>query len=270
MSNLIVKEVEFNGANLMAAQEINNKKVYVGVRWVCNGIGLTEGQARNERRRIQNDVVLKQGEVILTLPTNQGIQNVLCIDLDFLPLWLAKISITPTMRNNNPDLVDKLVDYQLKAKNVLAEAFLDKETGLVQSYLSMSEEDRAIAYFEQRKANKELWTSNQIMLPKAEAYDRFMSADGGQPIANVAKALKIGEGRNALFSYLRKKKILIDNGMYHNAPYQKFIDAGYFIVRYSSIARTNGTMPIIQTLVTPKGIEFIDKMIKEDPIENYQ
>ena len=35
-----------------------------------------------------------------------------------------KISITPTMRENNPELVEKLVNYQLKAKDALAAAFL--------------------------------------------------------------------------------------------------------------------------------------------------
>lgn len=42
----------------------------------------------------------------------------------FYSLWLAKISITPSMKENNPVLVEKLVEYQLKAKDVLAAAFL--------------------------------------------------------------------------------------------------------------------------------------------------
>ena len=37
---------------------------------------------------------------------------------------VCKISITPTMRENNPELVEKLVNYQIKAKDVLAAAFL--------------------------------------------------------------------------------------------------------------------------------------------------
>ena len=55
--------------------------------------------------------------------------KVLCLDLDYVPLWLAKIAITPTMQRENPVLVNKLIDYQLKAKDVLAAAFLgDKKT----------------------------------------------------------------------------------------------------------------------------------------------
>ena len=41
-----------------------------------------------------------------------------------VPLWLAKISITPTLRENNPELVEKLVNYQLKVKDILVAAFL--------------------------------------------------------------------------------------------------------------------------------------------------
>ncbi len=37
------------------------------------------------------------------LPTNGGNQDVFCLKLDFVPLWLAKISITPTMEQETPE-----------------------------------------------------------------------------------------------------------------------------------------------------------------------
>lgn len=121
-----VRDIEFNGAVLKAAQDINNI-IWVGVKWICSGIGLSEAQGRRERKRINEDIVLSKGRSNLTLPTNGGNQDVLCIILDYLPLWLAKISITPTMKKENPELVDKLIEYQLKAKDVLAAAFLGKK-----------------------------------------------------------------------------------------------------------------------------------------------
>ena len=63
----------------------------------------------------------------MTLPTKGGNQNTLCIDLDFVPLWLAKINITPNMQKNHPEVTNKLIKYQLKAKDVLAQAFLGKQ-----------------------------------------------------------------------------------------------------------------------------------------------
>lgn len=54
------KLVEFNGSELLGVKT-DDGKVYVGVRWVCEGIGLTEDQMKNERKRIKNDVVLNKG-----------------------------------------------------------------------------------------------------------------------------------------------------------------------------------------------------------------
>lgn len=124
MQGLTVKDVEFNGAVLRAAQVENI--IWVGVKWVCDGLGLSEGQIKRERKRLQEDLVLSKGGRNLVLPTNGGNQDVLCLMLDFLPLWLAKINITPTMKRENPALTENLIEYQLKAKDVLAEAFLPK------------------------------------------------------------------------------------------------------------------------------------------------
>ena len=126
MNSLAVKDVNFNGAMLRAAQDENNI-IWVGVRWVCDGLGLTEGQRNRQLSNIKEDIVISKGISNLVLPTEGGKQEVLCVNLDFLPLWLAKISVTPTMKRENPELVEKLVEYQLKAKDVLAEAFIGKK-----------------------------------------------------------------------------------------------------------------------------------------------
>lgn len=125
MSSLVVKDVNFNGAMLRAAQDVNNI-IWVGVRWVCEGLGLSNGQTKNERKKIQEDIVLSQGTKFHPLGTGNSDSEVLCLMLDYLPLWLAKISITPKMKKENPELVERLVEYQLKVKDVLAEAFLGK------------------------------------------------------------------------------------------------------------------------------------------------
>ena len=126
-NKLRVRDVDFNGVELRAAQEIETGKVYVGVRWVCQGMGFNEDRIDNERKKMQKYIVISQGVKFYSLGTGNANKNVVCIDLDFLPLWLAKISITPTMQRESPDLVNKLIDYQLHAKDVLAAAFLNKE-----------------------------------------------------------------------------------------------------------------------------------------------
>lgn len=132
-SQLSVKTVPFMGDELMAAKDEKSGKIYAGVRWMCEGIGLTPDQARNERRRIHDDLVLSKGESNLTLPTKGGNQSVQCIDNEFIPLWLAKISITPAMKKEHPEVADKLVQYQLKAQKVLAAAFIHKKAPTTKS-----------------------------------------------------------------------------------------------------------------------------------------
>jgi hypothetical protein len=129
-NNLAVKEIEFNGDKLVAGQDKNTNKVWVAVKVVCDGIGLNKNQRDRQVKNIREDLLLKIGASDMTLEIKSGgtgsVQNVLCLDLDFLPMWLAKISITPAMKKNNPFMVQKLIDYQLKAKDVLAQAFIHK------------------------------------------------------------------------------------------------------------------------------------------------
>lgn len=122
-NELEIKRVPFMGAELMAARDTDGQ-IWAGVWWMCDGIGLSKGQMQNERTRIHNDKVLSQGERNLVLPTRGGNQETLCLKLDFVPLWLAKISITPSMEAETPELADRLEQYQLRAKDTLAEAFL--------------------------------------------------------------------------------------------------------------------------------------------------
>lgn len=137
---------------------------------MCDGIGLTKGQMQNERARIHGDKVLSQGERNLVLPTRGGDQEVLCLALDFVPLWLAKISITPTMEAETPELAANLEQYQLRAKDVLAAAFLPVEAApninelsptlrvLINLELKQKEQDKALAAHDEeiREVNQRL------------------------------------------------------------------------------------------------------------------
>ena len=123
MNELEVKKVPFMGTELMAARD-NSGQIWAGVRWMCNGLGLSRGQRDRQSLNIQADSVLSKGAANLRLPTNGGNQEVLCLKLDYVPLWLAKIAITPKMERETPELAARLEQYQLKAKDVLAAAFL--------------------------------------------------------------------------------------------------------------------------------------------------
>jgi hypothetical protein len=123
-SQLSVKTVPFMGDELMAAKDEKSGKIYAGVSYICKGIGFDKNLKDAEVKRVQRDIVLKQGCVKFDAGVFDPNNEALAIENDFIPLWLAKITITPTMKKEHPEVADKLVQYQLKAQKVLADAFL--------------------------------------------------------------------------------------------------------------------------------------------------
>ncbi|MDV5127005.1 phage antirepressor KilAC domain-containing protein [Bacillus velezensis] len=136
---------------------------------------------------------------------------------------------------------------------------LKTRPSLVDTYLDMNEDERAIAYFTERKEKREYQERLKLAEPKVEKYDQFLNTDGLMKVGQVAKAIGIkGMGQNNLFRFLRENKILID-GTNKNAPYQKYVERGFFQVKTQETSIGIKTI----TLVTSKGADFIaDLLIK--------
>lgn len=126
MKDMDILEQNFDGDFIMTVKLKSNEKIYVGVKWITQALGFNKNNHDRQVKNIQSDIVLSKGASNLTLPTKGGNQKSLCIELEYLPLWLAKISITPAMKREHPEITEKLIHYQLKAKDVLAKAFLGK------------------------------------------------------------------------------------------------------------------------------------------------
>lgn len=124
-NKLSVKTVDFMGDGLLAAQD-KDGVIWTGINSFCQGIGLSKSQRDTQVQNIQSDEVLKMGCLKFQAGVFDPNNETLALQLDYVPLWLAKISITPNMKENNPELVEKLIKYQLKAKDVLAQAFLSQ------------------------------------------------------------------------------------------------------------------------------------------------
>jgi len=122
-NGLVVKEVDLFGDNVMAAQD-KDGVIWAGVNYFCRGLGLNKNERDRQIKNIQSDEVLKRGCVKFDAGIFDSNNGTLALQVDYVPLWLAKISITPNMKANHPELVEKLIKYQLKAKDVLAAAFL--------------------------------------------------------------------------------------------------------------------------------------------------
>ena len=101
----------------------------------------------------------------------------------------------------------------------------------------------------------DLAEENETLKPKAAMHDLFLSATNAQPMGDVAKAL--GVGRNNLYKILRSNNLLMSN----NLPYQRYIDCGYFEVIERPVVMGDQTVNKGQTFVTPKGIDYIGRML---------
>lgn len=123
MNELEVRKVPFMGKELMAARD-NDGQIWAGVSYICNGIGLTKHQKDRQVTNIQTDKVLSRGCLKFEAGVFDRNNSTLALKLDYVPLWLAKIAITPRMERETPELAARLEQYQLKAKDVLAAAFL--------------------------------------------------------------------------------------------------------------------------------------------------
>lgn len=126
MNNLIVKPVDVLGSPIIAVQD-EKGNIYAGVSYFCNALGMTRGQKNRQVMNVQKDETLKRGCIKLGAGVLDEGNEAIALRIDFIPIWLAKISITGKTKQENPELAKKLLDYQLKAKDILAAAFLPKQ-----------------------------------------------------------------------------------------------------------------------------------------------
>lgn len=234
-----VKRVNFNGDQLLAVRNRGSGKIFVGVNMVCSALGLNP---RRQRARLADHPTLSQGCTKQYLPSEGGQQECFCIELEFLPLWL--VTINPAITKGKKE---KLVEYQLKAKDVLANAFL-ADTQQAPNTSSIIPQTYSAAL----RLAANLQEKIEALEPKAEQYDQFMEARGFQTMNHVAKSL--GTGRNRMMRFLRVRGVF----MMDNTPYQRYINQGLFAVKQRVIMGR----PCVQPFASPKGIAFIAKVMR--------
>jgi anti-repressor protein len=261
MNQLQAKNVNFYGGEILGVRTADGK-VYMGVRKACRDIGLTDGQARRQVENVRDDIVLSKGVANLELPTNGGIQEVLGIEKEFIPLWLAKISLTPAMQRDNPGTVDRLIRYQLEAKNVLAKAFLERK---IDSYMIEDPIQRAQRWIQEETERQALQQQIHQDRPKIIFADAVSASNTSILIGDLAKLLKqngIDTGQKRLFKWLRDNNYLIKRrGSDYNSPTQYSMNLGLFEIKETAITHSDGHVSISKTpKVTGKDQQyFINK-----------
>jgi prophage antirepressor-like protein len=221
-----------------------NNNIWFVAKDVCNILGLSDvsmsvKRLEDSEKLVQKLFVSGQRRDILTI--NESGLYALVITSNKLSakkfrLWITN-DVIPSIRKTGSYSVDK---YKLPAS--YAEALRE---------LADTVEQRDQLQLENTK-NK----------PKVEFYNAVASSNNLLDIQQVAKVLNFnGIGQITLFSILRTSGVLISNVNHKNEPYQKFIDKGYFKVIEQKYISNDETKIRIKTLVTQKGVEFINKFL---------
>lgn len=139
----------------------------------------------------------------------------------------------------------------------------DREAEFVDKYFpSFTEETKLSMVQDLRKQNEEYKKQIADLEPKAQAYTDLMTAQGYLQFLDVAALVEIG--RNTLFQFLRKCKVLTKQSNY-NVPYGRFAKNGMFKVVTSR--SENGHISSV-TMVSPKGLNYIYKLMKKKDVLN--
>lgn len=138
---------------------------------------------------------------------------------------------------------------------------VDREAEFVDKYFpSFTEETKLSMVQDLRKQNEEYKKQIADLEPKAQAYTDLMTAQGYLQFLDVAALVEIG--RNTLFQFLRKCKVLTKQSNY-NVPYGRFAKNGMFKVITSR--SENGHISSV-TMVSPKGLNYIYKLMKKKDV----
>lgn len=134
---LQVTDFNFYGYNLIALKDNATGEIFTAINSVLKGIGFTDkNQIRKRRDKWINDPVISKGVVKFNIPMQEVVtkndttlldKETYCISQHKLPIALAKINITPKMKQTQPELASKLELYQDKCADVLASVFIDNK-----------------------------------------------------------------------------------------------------------------------------------------------
>ncbi len=118
----------FYGDELIALKDNATGEIYTSINSIPRGIGFTQRQIKHIHKKWCEDIIVSKGVQNFVLPTKSGNQETTCISIRKLPIALTKISITPKMKQKQPELASKLELYQDKCADVLASIFIDHKT----------------------------------------------------------------------------------------------------------------------------------------------
>ncbi len=111
-----------SGEDEVLAARIETSEIYLPIRPICTTLGI---HWATQRRKIMGDEVLLESTRTLRLQTRGGLQNLVCMDVEAIPMWLAGIEPSRVRE----DLRERLITYKRWVRKTVYEAFA-RETGI--------------------------------------------------------------------------------------------------------------------------------------------
>jgi len=208
----------------------------VSVRELYNGLGLSRTNFKNwiKFNVLENEFFF-EGEdwagCMVSIQGNETMDFAISIEMAKHIAMMAKTAKSHEYRN-----------YFIACEKIALESPLD-------TYIGMSEEDRAIAYFTKSKEAKQLQIENETNKPKVEAFKVLIDTTGLMDWNTIAKSL--GLGKNIMLNLLRAGKILQADGL----PYQAYMK--YFEIKHG----VKNNIRYTKVLTNVKGLEYLRKKI---------
>ncbi len=132
--------VPFYGDEVVAVQQPDST-IYVLFARLCENLGLAR---RPQVLRVGRHAILSKGLVTLQVRTEGGPQDVQCLRLDLLPLWLSGLQASRVKAELRP----KLVRYQEEAAMVLWQAF-KPQIVVTETQIEPAPDDHALQQLQQ-------------------------------------------------------------------------------------------------------------------------
>ncbi len=184
---LIKKEIEFNSDKIFTVMK--DGKLYVGVSNICLNLGMSKNMKDRQSKNVQSDLVLSRGCVKFDAGVFDQYNQTLAIELEYLPIWLAKIRVTPNMLEEKKELVEKLIDYQLHCKDILSDEFFGKRKLQDKSDFNQYNEEARDRLDEADRLENEI---RKLCILLVNEYDKisWRSSQSKERIENVYRSLK--------------------------------------------------------------------------------
>lgn len=246
MSDIV--KVEFYGDELDCIQK--DGKIWVSVRRICDALGI---DSKSQRDKLKNKS-WATGVFITSVDVNGRNREQFFVDTDTVPMWLANIDENRV----SSDVRSKLIRFQREAATALRDYFFSIPKSYADALLLAGrlEQERSEEQKKRLLAEKTIEQDR----PKVDFAMAIRESENGTLLGDFAKVLcNTGEdmGGKKIFKWLR------DEGIFTGRlPMQRYINAGYFVVKETTY-NAMGVKKTAQTaLVTGKGKVWLEKRFR--------